>query len=381
MNILFVEQYLLPFNGGVERVTSILGTCLYGKGMECYYVFSSKDDDNIPNECKLQIDFANSNFFYLRSRFIKFVKDKNIDVIIVQQIFSDNLWFILKELKFRDLCKVVTCFHLSPNFCFFKPENKTWNKRKVLYKITRIFPTTFVDIVRKYYQISDRFVLLSDSFKEDFIRYYNLKHSEKLIAISNPCTYSLNIPIEKIVCKKKQVLIVSRFWEKQKNICSALRIWKNIENKGFDEWKLIIAGNGQDEKMIKEYAKDLGLERCIFLGAVSEPRELYEESRIFMMTSKFEGFGMTLIEAMQNACIPIAYDTFGALHDIIYDSYNGYIISPYDEQTYTNKLIDLINNEHLCSCLAKKAVLCSERFSAENISNKWIKMLNEIVGV
>lgn len=381
MKILFIERFLSPFNGGVERVTNLLGNYLYTKGIECYYFFNSKDYSEIPNERKLQFDNNNSNFFDLRLQLIEFVKDKGVDVIIIQQIFSDELWFVLKELKLRKLCKVITCFHLSPDYCFFKPKNNIWSKRKVLYKITRIFPTTFVDIVRKYYQLSDRFVLLSDSFKNDFIRYYNLKSTEKLVSISNPCTYSNNIPIANIASKKKQILIVSRLWEKQKNICSALRIWKNIENNGFNEWKLIIAGDGQDENIIKKYAKDLGLERCLFVGAVSEPRALYEESKFFMMTSNFEGFGMTLLEAMQNGCIPFAFDTFSALHDIIQDSYNGYIFSPNDEQAYADKLIELINDEHLCNVLAKQAVSSTERFSPENISSRWVKLLYEITNI
>lgn len=378
MNILFIERFLLPSNGGIERVTNILGSYLHTKGLVCHYLFCSKDYSEIPIENKIQIKSYYS-YFHLRPRLIKYVKEKNIDVIIVQQIFSDALWFVLKELKSRKMCKIVTCFHLSPNICLFQSRNNKLSKREILYKITGIFPISFIDIVRKYYEISNSFVLLSDSFKEDFIKYYHLKHSDKLVAIPNPCTYKNNISIENIQYKKKQILIVSRFWEKQKNICSALRIWKNIENFGVNDWNLVIAGDGQDGNMIKQYAKNLDLKYCKFVGAVSEPQALYEESRIFMMTSNFEGFGMTLLEAMQNGCVPIAYDTFSTLHDIIRDSYDGFIIKSNQEHTYTDKIIQLMGNDTLCKSMAIHAVESSKRFNQENIANKWIGLLSGIV--
>lgn len=379
MKILFIETFLSPSNGGVERVTYRLGTYFSLHGIETYYLFKDKDYGLIPCERKLQIDFTHLTYREFRSKLIRFINSNRIEVIIIQHIFNDTLWFILRKIKRKCSCEIITVFHISPDYYLYLPKNTKWSKRKIFYKLTGIYPTTFTGVVRKFYEISDKFILLSDSFKQDFIKYYGIGSPEKLLSIPNPCTFDENIPIEKVGNKKKQVLIVSRFWEKQKNLCSALRIWKLIEANGLIDWQLIIAGEGQDRDMIVEYAKKMELKNYDFIGPVSNPKPLYEVSRIFMMTSNFEGWGMTLAEALQNGCVPIVFDTYSALHDIIIDSYNGFIISPNAENAFAEKMVKLMKDYSLWRELSNNAIISSSRFSLEVVGQKWHDLLNNLV--
>ena len=63
-----------------------------------------------------------------------------------------------------------------------------------------------------------------------------------------------------------------------------------------------------------------------------------------MMTSAFEGFGMTLVEAQQYGVVPLAMDTYGSLHDIITDGQNGEIIADNDLDEYARRLRVLMEN-------------------------------------
>ena len=98
-----------------------------------------------------------------------------------------------------------------------------------------------------------------------------------------------------------------------------------------------------------------------------------------MMTSNFEGFGMTLTEALQNACVPFVFNTFSSLHDIIESDYNGFIIPAKDEILYATKMIEFMQGKNQDE-YAVQALESSRKFSIENIGLQWIHLLNELVG-
>ena len=64
-----------------------------------------------------------------------------------------------------------------------------------------------------------------------------------------------------------------------------------------------------------------------------------------MLTSRYERYPTTILEAMQNGCVPIAYDTFTPIHDMINDSQSGVIIPPYRKNDYVNALLSLTENK------------------------------------
>lgn len=97
-----------------------------------------------------------------------------------------------------------------------------------------------------------------------------------------------------------------------------------------------------------------------------------------MMTSAFEGFGMTLVEAQQYATVPIVMDTYKSLHDIITNSENGVIIEDNDIEGYTKELIRLMKNDEYRKRLAFNGINSCKIFSIHSIANKWEKLFNEL---
>jgi glycosyltransferase involved in cell wall biosynthesis len=84
---------------------------------------------------------------------------------------------------------------------------------------------------------------------------------------------------------------------------------------------------------------------------------------------------MTLTEALQNGCIPLAFDTYTALHDIISDGYNGCIIKPYNEAEYASKIIELIQNTELRKTMSLHALVSSKKFALDSIISSWLSLL------
>ena len=97
-----------------------------------------------------------------------------------------------------------------------------------------------------------------------------------------------------------------------------------------------------------------------------------------MMTSNYEGFGMTLTEALQYGCIPIAFNTYRAVKDIIQDGHNGYLIPPADEKNYARKIMSLIQDEKLRSALMQNAKNSAARFQIETIGQQWLHLFKSL---
>jgi glycosyltransferase involved in cell wall biosynthesis len=145
------------------------------------------------------------------------------------------------------------------------------------------------------------------------------------------------------------------------------------------DWNLVIVGIGPSENVLKAYAKELELERISFVGRTNNPQVFYKESSIFMMTSRYEGFGMTLTEAQQFGCIPFAFDNFPVLHDIIDNERNGIIISSNSENEYAEKMLSLMCNHEKLSTLAKQAIKDCRKFSIENIGKQWLMLFDTLI--
>ena len=160
---------------------------------------------------------------------------------------------------------------------------------------------------RRMYEVADRYVVLSPSYVQRFQEIFRLNDKSKVIAIPNPITITAK---DDCLEKKENIfLVVARLSEEQKNIGAILRIWKEFCKHNSD-YQLQIVGYGPDEKMLHDYAKTLNLKNIEFVGKTSEPQKYYRRAKFFLMTSNYEGFPMTIIEAMQFGCIPLVYKSF-----------------------------------------------------------------------
>ena len=92
------------------------------------------------------------------------------------------------------------------------------------------------------------------------------------------------------------------------------------------------------------------------------------------MTSIFEGFPMCLTEAMQFGCVPIAFDSFSAVYDIIKSGETGELVKSFNKKKYVEKLIHLIEDETYRKKLSKNAFQYIKRYDIENILPKWINL-------
>lgn len=88
-----------------------------------------------------------------------------------------------------------------------------------------------------------------------------------------------------------------------------------------------------------------------------------------MLTSNIEGFGMTLTEAMQEGCVPLAFNTYSAVNDIIDNGINGFVIDKGEEDVYAEKIKYLIDNDEIRIKMSYEALKSSENFKKRKSVN------------
>ncbi len=371
LNILYIESSILPSRGGVQRVSWVIAEYLKKQGHDVYFAYYLVGCDEVDDKHKFRIDI-HAKKSVVRDELCRYIVNNQIDVVINQGLCWKVLIDACVQARSIRPLRMIYCYHGHPGLAKYERKPRKERLKAALHKML------YGDMMQKMYSEAAAVVLLSPSFIKDFAWVMKLANTDRIHAISNPLSFPSVISAEKISAKKQQVLIISRLEEQVKNIRSALRIWQRIEELGAGEWELILGGYGSDEQMLLDYARELGLRSFRFVGKVETPQQWYSSASLFMMTSHSEGFGMTLTEAMQCGCVPLAFDSVSVFHEIISDGCNGFLIPPGDEQRYAEKMLELMHSPATLASLAAQAVESSGRFSVETIGDQWINLFEKL---
>lgn len=394
MNICITNYDLNPqFIGGIKRVSSILAK-EWKKDNNVYFLCISPASNQIKEICGIPQTHLpvpedinsdkNLNFF------IRFVNENKIDIILHQH--SDNLSFteLCIKVKKQTGIKLITTRH----FAISHNEDITKHAFFIKYKLQKSPIAWLKDFLFfiKYYLYkaqrniksdnrfykhlisnSDKFVLLSDSFVEELKKRLDLTEAEKykICAINNP----IELVEHKITSKKKRVLWCGRVEFGTKRVDRILEIWKRIAPK-HPEWYLYIMGSGNIE-YFKAITQKYNIPNVVFTGSCN-PYEYYKDGSILCMTSSAESWGMVLVEAQMFGCIPIAYNSYSSLGEIITDNVNGFKITPFNKKQYTERLELLIENEAERKRMQAECKESVKRFDAKAIAYQWLELFKGI---
>ena len=225
----------------------------------------------------------------------------------------------------------------------------------------------FAELNRHY----DRIVTLSHAAVDEFQEL--CPRCDKLTVIPN-CTHYPTPEIRER--KKRHVLFVGRMENMSKGVDRLIRIWSETE-KTCPDWHLHLLGDGPDLDFNRNLAARLGAERCHFHGC-TDPTPFYRESAVICLTSTYEGFGMVLLEGMQHGCIPMAFDSYPAVRELILHRQSGLVVPAFDEAAYSRELAELLQHEELRDKLSKGAERYAQAFSPQRICRKWEQLFSEL---
>lgn len=396
MNILFVNNSEInPLNSGIQRITAILARGFTARGINCYgaYFENSKACEEILFIEKIKLDFTEESVRQLS----RFIQKNQIERIIVQECWPlKKLALVRRALLHAPGCQLFYCYHNKPGKEFVRPllpvefyrfitaPDKITSLKKLFIALLPGFIYNYLvrkEVRRNYAfiaQTADKIVLLSESYIPVFLKLSGLPATDnsKFIAIGNCLSFQEDLPLTSISAKQKEIVLVGRLSDRQKRLSTALKIWQKVEKSGnFKDWKLKIVGNGPDEKYYHHLARQLKLQQIHFEGK-QDPLPYYQRASIYMLTSAYEGFPLVLTESLQMGVVPIAFDSFSSIHDVLRNHENGIIIPPANTSEFLRQLQYLMKNPEERNKMARTGLESCKHFSEENIVQIWINHLN-----
>ena len=342
-------------------------------------------DQLLENQFILPDNTINSkeNHFFLSS----FVANYKVDIIINQSEVKAILELIKSAVPKMPMISVV---HTDPAAAI-KSVQDNWDYWKIQYgiiKFSLLSPFLFLRRVyqtytRKkytkskllyYYNQSNATVLLSEKFFDSFKKLTEIKDTSKLYAISNPQTI---IRTQNAEVKKEHIVLFVGRLVFQKRLDRLFIIWNRIKNK--KDWKLVIVGDGPDREFYESLCNKRNIENVAFIGQC-DPAPYYQKAHILCMTSSHEGFGLTITEAMQHNVIPIAYNSYESIEDIISNGIDGFTIRPFSINDYSKTLERLMNDtsyrEQILENIKQKNI--RDKDSIDKIIGQWEKLFKEL---
>lgn len=210
-----------------------------------------------------------------------------------------------------------------------------------------------------------KFIVLTDGNQKEWQTLDNLE------VIPNPLSF---YPAGSSALNQKTVICVGKI-SYQKGQDLLIKAWEYLYEK-YPDWKLELYGK-EDPDFLD--TTDLSNKNIFHFPPEKHIEEKYLNSALYVMSSRFEGFGMVLIEAMACGVPCVSFDCDYGPSDIITDHQDGLLVSKENTDELALKLMMLIENDELRHRLgvnAKKNVL---RFEVQMVASRWDQLFKELV--
>lgn len=277
-------------------------------------------------------------------RLISIVKRNKIDVMIAVDI---ALYAYLRNLQIFKLCRCIAWEHFN-----------YYISLDTMAKIGRKLAVKYADYI----------VVLGKNDLKNYKEHY--KKIKNITYIYNPLAVDKE---ENTNVEQKTVIAVGRL-ENQKGFDLLIRIWEKVETQN-DKWVLKIYGEGSCRKKLQKMIDERGLKNIRLCGYATNIAKAYLEASIFVLTSRYEGYGLVLLEAKAKGLPCISFDCKEGPKEIIEDGINGFLIPEGNLDEYAEKLLTLMGDLELRKKMAKNAKKNLNKYDINNIIKKWEEIL------
>lgn len=375
----------LDVMGGVERIINTLSNKLchdnkitvisnFKRSKESFYQYDSKIDYMYIVDESDSYTAKTKNIKYYLRRIVEKYKEKYL------------ISFLTDEMKERIKEADVLVFGRINSFtryAKFLKKNKISSKiivRDAIHlvyldnKTKKIMKTYFPDMVNTFIVSSDESIRTYKNFFAD--------SKINIVKIYNPLGIKPNV---KYNYDSKTVVSLGRMDDvDQKGFKNLVLAFKYIKNK-YPDWKLKIYGNGLSKKEIEKLIFENSLtENVKLMNSTKDVVKVLNDSSIYVMPSRFEGYANMLVEAMSCGVPSISYDWIMGVNDIIDNQKNGTIVNLKDRYRYykgetleedvnalASAIIDLIENKEKCDKYSKNASKIVNTRDCDLIISKW----------
>lgn len=221
-------------------------------------------------------------------------------------------------------------------------------------------------LLRKLIKL-DKLVVLTEKDCETWTELNNV------VAIPDPLPF---VPSSISSLSEKRVVAIARY-SHEKGIDLLLQAWASVEKNNVN-WRLDVYGDG-DRTSYEQQIDTLHIDRsrCRLNGRTNNVEQVYCNSSILVLSSRFEGFGMVMIEAMACGLPVVAFDCPWGPRAIITDGEDGLLVENGNINALANAISHLMSDEALLRSMSDAGQRNVQRFSLEKVARQW-KMLLEL---
>ena len=208
-------------------------------------------------------------------------------------------------------------------------------------------------------------------------------YARRILVIPNAACWPLSsqephiFPMAYCLPNRKILLAVGRL-SMEKNFSTLIDMFSHLALRHPD-WDLVILGEGPLREELLSQVQAARLEQRVFLpGCVGNMGDWYEQATLYAMSSRFEGFPNTLVEAMAYGLPAVSFDCDTGPRDIIRHEVDGFLVAPDDAVGMELVLDRIMGDDQLRGNLASRAIEARERFSMEKISSMWEELFMHV---
>ncbi len=169
---------------------------------------------------------------------------------------------------------------------------------------------------------------------------------------------------------EKRMIFAAGRLTKVKGFDLLISSWEFLEFR-YPDWKLVIAGDGEERQPLDKKVKRAGLKNIVFAGNVENIEDYYQKAAFFVLPSRWEGLPMVLIEAMSFSLPAVSYLCKTGPGEIITEGENGFLVEPGHVAEFAQKMEFLMRDEGLRRQMGEKAANSLGRFEPEKILDDW----------
>ena len=355
MNILFTLASL--GSGGAERVVTLLANRMNAMGHQVgiiclkYDDVYYKTDEGVTVKMAEHLGHSLPELFWLR----KYIRQEKPDVVIA---FTEGVYCFTIAALLGTQIPVIASERLDPSAM-------TW-KRNLLKRLLLPY--------------ADWLVVQTRTIKE----YFPKRIQKKTSVIFNPVSLTPSPSPKgeengKSEEKMNRIISVARLFP-QKNQEMMIRAFAKIAKKYLD-WELVIYGEGPLRDKFEDLVSSLNLQEKVLLpGRTDSVIEKLQKSKIFCLSSDYEGMSNSMIEAI---CVglPVVSTKVSGTDELILDGVNGLLVNIGDEQGMTDALERLIQDDELMRQMGEANRKKASLFQIDNIVNEWMELINRVKNV
>ncbi|NLK11029.1 MAG: glycosyltransferase [Staphylococcus equorum] len=283
---------------------------------------------------------------------------------------------LISHLDYANVISVLACKLFNRKTKIFVTEHLNYSASKSSHKLSSSVLKKLMSITYKY---ADCIVTVSKGITNDLIKILNYsKYSDKFTTVYNP------IVLEE---EKNSIKEVHWFEENKFKVLGAGRLTAQkdfptlikafaIVKEELPNARLVIIGEGEERENLEKQIQNLNLSECVSLpGFVDNPHYNMKVADLFVLSSKWEGFGNVIVEAMAEKTAVISTDCPSGPNEIIDNNINGVLCKPGDAESLAKAILSLAKDDQLRNKIALKGYERSQDFKVQKIAKEYESLI------